>query len=150
VSALAETLRSWAERPDAWRALIHHDERERTYELVHRDDEVELYLVCWMAGHDTGFHDHDHSSAAVTVLAGEVIEERLSLTGSVERRVASGELVTIAKEAIHRVRHTGTQPAVTLHAYSPPLARVGTYEVADDGALLRHPRPAETPLEAAA
>ena len=25
-----------------------------------------------------------------------------------------------------------------------------TYEIADDGALLRHPRPAETPLEAAA
>jgi hypothetical protein len=37
-----------------------------------------------------------------------------------------------------------------LHAYSPPLQRVGTYEVAGDGALLRHPRPAETPLEAAA
>ena len=103
-----------------------------------------------MPGHDTGFHDHDHSSAAVTVLAGEVIEERLSLTGSVERRVASGELITIAKEAIHRVRHAGDAPAVTLHAYSPPLRRVGTYEVADDGALLRHPRPAEIPLEAAA
>jgi mannose-6-phosphate isomerase-like protein (cupin superfamily) len=150
VSALAETLRSWAERTEAWRPHVRHHEAQRTYTLVHRDDDVELYLVCWMAGHDTGFHDHDHSSAAVTVLAGEVIEERLSLTGSVERRVASGELVTIAKEAIHRVRHTGTQPAVTLHAYSPPLARVGTYEVADDGALLRHPRPAETPLEAAA
>ena len=41
-------------------------------------------------------------------------------------------------------------PATTLHGYSPPLQRVGTYQVADDGALLRHPRPAETPLEAAA
>jgi hypothetical protein len=48
------------------------------------------------------------------------------------------------------VRHAGNQPAVTLHAYSPPLSRVGTYEFAADGALLRHPRPAETPLEAAA
>ena len=44
----------------------------------------------------------------------------------------------------------GTGPATTLHAYSPPLQRVGTYEVAGDGALLRHPRPAETRLEAAA
>ena len=150
MSALAETLRSWAERTEAWRPLVRHQEEERTYALVHRDDDVELYLVCWMPGHDTGFHDHDHSSAAVAVLAGEVVEERLSLAGAVERRVKSGELVTIAKEAIHRVRHTGDRPAVTLHAYSPPLSRVGTYEVADDGALLRHPRPAETPLEAAA
>ena len=55
--------------------------------------------------------------------------------------------MTIAREAIHRVRHIGDAPAVTLHAYSPPLDRVGTYEVAEDGALLRHPRDAEVPLE---
>jgi mannose-6-phosphate isomerase-like protein (cupin superfamily) len=84
------------------------------------------------------------------VLEGEITEERLSLSGSVSRSVTEGATVTIAKEAIHRVRHAGQTPAVTLHAYSPPLSRVGTYEFADNGALLRHPRPAETPLEAAA
>jgi predicted metal-dependent enzyme (double-stranded beta helix superfamily) len=150
VSGLDETLRSWAERPEKWRPLVRHEPDERTYALVHRDDDVELYLVCWMPGHDTGFHDHDHSSAAITVLDGAITEERLNLTGTVERELGSGATVTIAKEAIHRVRHSGTAPAITLHAYSPPLSRVGTYEIADDGALLRHPRPAETPLEAAA
>jgi quercetin dioxygenase-like cupin family protein len=103
-----------------------------------------------MPGHDTGFHDHDESAAAITVVAGEVVEQRLAITGVVRRRLRAGELITIAREAIHRVRHAGTGPAITLHAYSPPLQRVGTYEVADDGALLRHPRPAEVPLEAAA
>ena len=77
-------------------------------------------------------------------------EERLALGGTVEATVRAGETVTIAREAIHRVRHSGEGPAVTLHAYSPPLERVGTYEVADDGALLRHPRAADVPLEAAA
>jgi len=148
---LAATLDDWAEDDQAWRHLIRHDAQERVYALVHRDADVELYLVCWMPGHDTGFHDHDHSSAAITVLDGAITEERLSLSaGAVTRQLDKGTTVTIAKEAIHRVRHAGTKPAVTLHAYSPPLSRVGTYEVADDGALLRHPRPAETPLEAAA
>jgi hypothetical protein len=55
-----------------------------------------------------------------------------------------------APEAIHRVRHAGAVPAVSLHAYSPTMQRVGTYEVAENGALPRHPRPSETPLEAAA
>jgi mannose-6-phosphate isomerase-like protein (cupin superfamily) len=150
VSELHQIVEAWAKTDDAWRSLIRHDEKERVYELVHRDDDVELYLVCWMPGHDTGFHDHDHSAAAITVLEGAITEERLSLTGTVERQIDSGETLTIAREAIHRVRHTGQTPAVTLHAYSPPLQRVGTYEFADDGALLRHPRPAETPLEAAA
>jgi quercetin dioxygenase-like cupin family protein len=147
---LRRTLEHWADDADAWRPLVHHDDRERVYELLHRDDDVEIYLVCWMPGHDTGFHDHDDSAAAITVIQGAVTEQRLAITGTVERELNPGDTVAIAREAIHRVRHVGTEPATTLHAYSPPLRRVGTYEVADDGALLRHPRPAETPLEAAA
>ena len=34
--------------------------------------------------------------------------------------------------------HHGDAPAVTLHAYSPPLWRMGAYEVRPDGALTRH------------
>ena len=103
-----------------------------------------------MPGHDTGFHDHDDSAAAIVVVDGQISEERLALSGTVEVTLGPGDSVTIAREAIHRVRHAGDAPAVSLHAYSPPLQRVGTYEVAENGALLRHPRPSETPLEAAA
>jgi mannose-6-phosphate isomerase-like protein (cupin superfamily) len=74
----------------------------------------------------------------------------MALVGTRKTLLTSGDAVTIAREAIHRVRHAGTEPATTLHAYSPPLSRVGTYEVAADGALLRHARPAETLLEAVA
>jgi quercetin dioxygenase-like cupin family protein len=147
---LATTLRTWADKEHDWAPLVRHDQAERTYQLLHRDADVEVYLVCWMPGHDTGFHDHDHSAAAITVVEGAITEERLAITGAVKRTLDKGGTVTIAREAIHRVRHAGQQPATTLHAYSPPLQRVGTYEVADDGALLRHPRPAETRLEAAA
>jgi quercetin dioxygenase-like cupin family protein len=147
---LKAALDKWASNPDAWRALTRHDQEERVYELLYRDDDVEIYLVCWMPGHDTGFHDHDDSAAAITVVDGAIVEERLAITGAVKHTLSNGDTVTIAREAIHRVRHVGQSPATTLHAYSPPLQRVGTYEVADDGALLRHPRPAETPLEAAA
>jgi quercetin dioxygenase-like cupin family protein len=147
---LEGALTAWAASEDDWRPLVRHDESERVYSLLHRDDDVEIYVVCWMPGHDTGFHDHDHSAAAIAVLDGAIAEERLALSGTVHRTLTRGDAVTIAREAIHRVRHAGAEPAVTLHAYSPPLQRVGTYEVAADGALLRHPRPAETPLEAAA
>ena len=149
MTELRATLESWAAREDL-AALAAHREDERTHMLLHRDDDVEIYLIAWMPGHDTGFHDHDHSAAAIAVLEGEIAEERLALTGAVERTVGEGEIVTIAREAIHRVRHSGTRPATTLHAYSPPLQRIGTYEFAGDGALLRHPRSAETPLRAVA
>ena len=147
---LQETLLGWAERRELWAPLARHDPAERTYALLHRDEDVELYVVCWMAGHDTGFHDHDESTAAIVVLDGSISEERLALGETVAVTLGTGESVTIAPEAIHRVRHAGETPAVSLHAYSPPLRRVGTYEIAENGALLRHPRPSETPLAAAA
>ena len=149
-AALCDTLLGWVEREDAWSPLVRHDSDERVHTLLHRDHDVEVYVVCWMDGHDTGFHDHDESAAAITVLAGTITEERLALSGSVEVTLGAGDTVTIAREAIHRVRHAGEIPAITLHAYSPPLQRVGTYEVAEDGALLRHPRPSGVTLEAAA
>jgi quercetin dioxygenase-like cupin family protein len=148
--SIAALLDQWAVREHDWRHLIRHDPTERTYELLHRDDDVEIYLIGWMPGHDTGFHDHDDSAAAITVLEGSITEERLALDGTVKRTLQTGDTVTIAREAIHRVRHSGQRPATTLHAYSPPLQRVGTYEIDKSGALLRHPRNAETPLEAAA
>ena len=38
-----------------------------------------------------------------------------------------------------RVTHACTAPATTLHAYSPPLRRMGAYLVQPGGALERHP-----------
>jgi hypothetical protein len=35
------------------------------------------------------------------------------------------------------VLHAGDVPAVTLHAYSPPLARTGAYRIGADGELER-------------
>ena len=143
-------LRAWADRPQRWRPLVRHDPAERTFALLHRDEQLEIYVVCWMDGHDTGFHDHEESAASILVLEGAVLEERLALGRTLSATLTPGATIEVAREAIHRVRHAGDAPAVTLHAYSPPLARVGTYEFAQDGALLRRARAAEVPLRAAA
>jgi hypothetical protein len=36
------------------------------------------------------------------------------------------------------VTHTGSQPALTVHLYSPALERMGAYLVEPSGALRRH------------
>ena len=104
-----------------------------------------------MPGHDTGFHDHDGSAGAVAVLEGEVVEERLALLRApvpvVQR---AGDVFAFGGAEIHRVRHHGTAPAVTLHAYSPALRRMGAYEAGPDGRLLRHALDEDTELRVAA
>ena len=46
--------------------------------------------------------------------------------------------------------HIGDEAAVTLHLYSPPLRRMGAYEVLDDGRLARRSISAEQELGAVA
>ena len=136
-------LRALVERiaadPEAWTHLVRHEPDARTYEQLYRDDHVGIWLICWLDDHDTGFHDHDLSSGALAVARGAVREERLRVGGvPASRTLRAGEALTFAANDIHRVSHAGTEPAVTVHAYSPPLWRMGAYEIAPDGMLHRH------------
>jgi predicted metal-dependent enzyme (double-stranded beta helix superfamily) len=123
-----------------WEQHVRHDPEQRIFQRIAAEHDFEAWLICWMPGHDTGFHDHDLSSGAVTVVRGRVREERL-LLGAAVRSVefAPGETFEFAPWDIHRVSHAGDEPAVTLHVYSPRLRRMGAYATGDDGALQRHP-----------
>jgi predicted metal-dependent enzyme (double-stranded beta helix superfamily) len=132
-------VRQLAGRPDSWRHLVEHDRAARTYSELLRDDNVAAWLICWMDDHDTGFHDHDVSAGAVAVVSGSVREDRLVLGAPPTTRVLGpGDAFSFEASDIHRVRHAGAEPAVTIHAYSPPLWRMGAYEVQPEGRLLRH------------
>lgn len=125
--------------PERWRHLVIHDRERRRYAELLRDDRVSVWLICWDDEQDTGFHDHDLSSGAVAVVAGRVREDRLTLGGPPRTRIAGpGETFAFTAADIHRVTHVPGEPAVTIHAYSPPLWRMGAYEVMADGGLRRH------------
>jgi predicted metal-dependent enzyme (double-stranded beta helix superfamily) len=135
---LARLVADLAAHPERWRHLVEHRPDERTYVELRRDDHVAVWLICWMDDHDTGYHDHDLSAGAVAVTAGAVREERLVLGGEPATQTASaGEAFTFGRADIHRVSHAGDEPAVTIHAYSPPLWRMGAYEVLPTGELRR-------------
>ncbi len=132
--------RQLALRPELWIEEIVHDPSQRQYRELLHDEHLTAWLICWMQNQDTGFHDHDLSAGALIVVGGRVCEERLSLEGSPKRSVYSaGESFCFSAADIHRVRHHGTDPAVTLHVYSPPLLRMGNYSVNPLGILERHP-----------
>jgi predicted metal-dependent enzyme (double-stranded beta helix superfamily) len=143
-----------AARTELWAHHVHHDREARVYEQLHVDEHVEIWLICWMHDHDTGFHDHDVSAGAVAVAGGRVREERLALGAPPEvREAAAGEVFSFEASDIHRVLHAGDEPAVTIHAYSPPLRRMGAYEWGGDGRLRRHSVPSAEelrPVDAAA
>jgi hypothetical protein len=144
---LQDFVNELADRPELWIHLVKHDSTQRVYEELISDDHVTAWLICWMDEHDTGFHDHDVSCGAVSVVSGAVREERLAIDGPTRNGVyrAGGSFHFDASD-IHRVSHAGADPAVTLHVYSPPLLRMGAYVIGEDGVLARHPMSYEQEL----
>ena len=127
-------------RPDLWQPLVVVDRDRRRYELLYDDDQVDIWVLSWMPGQKTGFHDHDRSSVALICAQGELDEGSLALGLRAEPvRMTPGVVRTGPGGYIHSVSHVEGEPAVSIHAYSPPLTCVGQYRVDSLGRLRREP-----------
>ena len=117
--------------------LVRRDRSSRFCLRLWRDAHSEAWLLGWLDDQETGFHDHDCSAGGVHVIEGSVREDRLTLAGPpVTRVVSAGESFSFDTQHIHRMRHEGVEPALSLHVYSPPLESMGSYEIVD-GVLRR-------------
>jgi quercetin dioxygenase-like cupin family protein len=147
---LRELVTRLAAEPARWRPLARPEAAERHFELLERDGRVEVWVISWADGSDTGFHDHDTSDGAVAVVEGELVEERLVVGGPARDHVhRAGDAFSFDASHVHRMRQNGAG-AVSIHAYSPPLTRMGAYSWAADGTLQRRAIPAEEELRPAA
>jgi mannose-6-phosphate isomerase-like protein (cupin superfamily) len=126
---LAEIARSLADRPQEWLHRVRLNADGRWYERLHRDDEHEIWLISWLPGQATGFHDHGDSRGAFAVVLGSLDEHQVGHT----RSVPAGESLEFGRAYVHDVRNTSAAPAVSVHVYSPPLSTMNRYELTDDG-----------------
>jgi hypothetical protein len=151
---LGQLVSRIAADPKQWRPHVRSDTVDRHFEQLWRDEDVEVWVISWANGNDTGFHDHDTSQGAVAVVEGEIIEERLALGGPPrELHHCAGTVFDFDASHVHRMRQQTDTPAVSIHAYSPPLSRMGAYAVGSDGTLRRQSiphtdelRPVEAPM----
>jgi predicted metal-dependent enzyme (double-stranded beta helix superfamily) len=135
---LSAVVADFAAERELWSDHVRVDpDGQRTYVELHAGEHLSVWLICWSDGHDTGFHDHDGSAGALTVVSGALREERLRFGAPVGQTLRVGDGIAFAPSAIHRVAHARGTPAVSLHAYSPPLRSMGSYAIDDDGELRR-------------
>ena len=146
---LEEIARAIAARPPVWKPLVKLDAERRRYELLYEDDRMDAWVLSWMPGQATGFHDHYISSVGVCVAAGTVREDQM-LYGvpAVERELRQGMSRRGDPSYIHRVQYLDGAPAVTIHVYSPRLDWVGQYRVDDGGTIRREVQPGRNELKA--
>jgi predicted metal-dependent enzyme (double-stranded beta helix superfamily) len=139
---LADVVRRLAANPADWLARVRLNPDGRWYERIHLDDSHEVWVISWLPGQATGFHDHGGSAGAFAVVWGTLMERRVvggTLAGQVlAKPVEAGGSRAFGPRYIHDVRNAAASVvAVSVHAYSPPLPRMTRYELTPDGLVRR-------------
>jgi hypothetical protein len=135
---LAQVAAAIAASPALWRPLVRFSADHRWYCRLGPSGpgpDYELWLLTWLPGQRTGFHDHGDAAGAFAVADGELVE-RTARPGRREtglRALGAGAARSFGPAHLHDVRNAGTRPAVSVHAYSPALSVMRRYEMTAAG-----------------
>jgi rhodanese-related sulfurtransferase len=109
---------------DGWIDKVRLRAEQRWYERLYYGPDYDI----WQS---TGFHDHGASSGAFVVATGILEEYR---PGEQTRVIHPGKPRAFGPDYAHDVRNVSLAPAISIHAYSPPLSDMNEYEL--DGSRL--------------
>ena len=124
--------RRLAADPAHWPSTLHFDTADRWYTRLTDAGGHEAWLITWLPGQGTGWHDHGGSAGAFLVVAGQLREDTVGGT----RSLTTGTGRRFGAQHIHRVVNDGALPAISLHVYSPTLTSMTRYEMVG-GSLVR-------------
>jgi cysteine dioxygenase len=139
LAGLADAVRPLAVDCAELREFIRFSGQGYTRNLVRAGAWYHVLVLCWRNGQRSPIHDHAGSSCCVRVLRGTLTETRFDFApnGHVKavgsRDFPPGSVIGSEDFDLHQVSNLqpGTADLVTLHVYSPPLLRMGTYSLTD-------------------
>jgi len=127
-----------AASPQRWHHLVRYDPARRWYQRLLQEEDREVWLLSWLPGQHTGFHGHGSSAGAFTVVQG-CLHERTAprgRPGATGATLLPGSVRSFGPRYVHDVGNESVAPAVSVHAYSPPLTTMDRFEVSG-GRLVR-------------
>jgi predicted metal-dependent enzyme (double-stranded beta helix superfamily) len=135
LARLGELARSAMAAEQTWRPSVRFSQDPRWFRRLALTDDYEIWLLSWLPGQHTGFHDHGQASGAFAVAQGELRE----MVGAPGRRrvqhrtAAAGTVTRFGSRHLHDVGNVTAEPAVSVHAYSPPLLAMRRYQMTATG-----------------
>ena len=139
---LVEVLTRLAEQRVLWEPLIRFNPLSRHYARLAAERGLEAWLLTWVPGQGTDWHDHGGSAGAFLTVSGTLTEQQAMVhrygpprlvPGS--RELPAGVLRPFGTQHIHKVTNNALEPAVSLHVYGPALVEMNAYQVVDGDRL---------------
>jgi quercetin dioxygenase-like cupin family protein len=130
---LTALTREVADEVRAGRHTVQIDPERRWYRLLRSDAYTDVWLISWATEQTAELHDHAGSLGALTVVSGCLEEQRWVGDGLRSRQVRAGRSLGFPLGHVHDVGNPHAAPAVSVHAYSPPLTAMSYYAVEPGG-----------------
>ena len=132
---LGRLVREVASQPARWQPTVRFGPARRWFARLELTTDLEVWLLSWLPGQSTGFHDHGAAVGAFTVAQGELTERTVPAGRAVaaSRVLAAGQARPFGPAHVHDVVNTSAAPAVSVHAYSPPLTEMRRFELTAGG-----------------
>ncbi len=121
-----------------WLDRVVFSTEKRWFCRLELTEDYEIWLLSWLPGQRTGLHDHGEAVGAFAVAQGD-LQETLARPGSREvrhRQARHGTVRSFGQRHLHDVANVSAAPAVSVHAYSPPLTAMRRYEMTPSGLVL--------------
>ncbi|HVD21864.1 MAG TPA: cysteine dioxygenase family protein [Lapillicoccus sp.] len=132
LAELRQTARRYALNPNL-AALLPNGTRLRTWARLAGDARMDVWVISWPEGTETGWHDHGEASGAFAVASGVVLEQTWALGAVQHRTLAEGDTRSFGPDHVHNVVGVGPGRALTVHAYAPALVTMGRFELGPGG-----------------
>ena len=132
-----EYLGSTLVEPAALEPYIHHSQERYTRNLVHKDADFEVLVLCWGSGHRAPIHGHEGELCFARVERGKLRFSNYQMLSEepVELQLINepidGTVGFLDGPAeIHAVENASEfgSPATSLHIYSKPYAQCDVYD----------------------
>ena len=108
-----------------WLDRVRLNANQRWYERLHHGPDYDIWVISWMPGQSTGFHDHAESAGAFVLASGTLEEHR---PAEQPLTLLPGQPRAFSTDYAHDVRNVSPAPAISIHAYSPPLTDMNEYD----------------------
>jgi cysteine dioxygenase len=140
----AKLLADYASVHRDWQARARFDPSIYTRNLVRRNEQFELLVLCWSPGQVSPIHDHAGEHCWMAVLDGQLEEQQFHLVrpgaglrAGRAKVFTPGQVAYIEDEiALHRVRPIG-EAAVSLHLYARPIDVCSVFEESTGAVLAK-------------
>lgn len=105
-----------------------------TRNLVYRDNNIEVLIICWNRQQVSRIHDHPENGCIMKLLTGQLIEELYDLSHENTpvlkvSRAINANMISYQEgsRGLHKIKNLTDQVAVSMHVYSPPNHQLKLY-----------------------